>query len=177
MTIPLAIVSGMGIYYLIKQSRLLPLLIAIPYLVTALYTFDLYFNHSQKFWAEEYNFGYKEAMEVVNRYPGSRVIMTDVLGQPYIYYLFYSGYNPAKYQQMNHFTDGGIDVGRVDKIDNIEFRQFGAQDVLSYKDTVFVGMVGNIPDDFDFASSVIEEYTIVNYPDDQSLFRIIKTRK
>jgi len=177
MTIPLGIISGMGIFYLWNKNKLITMLVSLAYLLATFYTYDIYFNHSQKFLAKEYNFGYKQAMEVVNRYPGSRVIMTDVLGQPYIYYLFHSKYSPAKYQELNHFVDGGVDVGKVDRIDNVEFRQFSTQDVLTYKDTVFVGMVGNIPDDFDYSSPVIEEYKVVNYPDGSSLFRIIKTAK
>ena len=175
MTIPFAIISGMGMYYLWNKNKFLLPLLALPYLLTTVYIFDIYFNHSHKVMPKEYNFGYKQAMEVVNRYPDSRVIMTDVLGQPYIYYLFYSKYDPAKYQRLNHFIDGGLDVGKVERIDDVEFRQFSVQDVLSYKDTVFVGMVGNIPDNF--SSPVIEELRVVNYPDGSSLFRIIKTKK
>lgn len=177
MTIPLAVISGMGMYYLWSRARSVFVLASIPYLLTTIYTFDIYFNHSQKVWAKEYNYGYKQAMEVVNRYPGSRVIMTDVLGQPYIYYLFYSRYDPALYQQTDHFIDGGLDVGRVDRIGDVEFRQFSPQDVLSYKDTVFVGMVGNIPDDFDFSNPAVEEFRLINYPGGSSLFRIVKTKK
>ena len=177
MTIPLSIISGLGFFSLLNKNKYIATLIAVPYLLTVIYSYDLYFNHSQEGLAKEYNYGYRQAMEVVNKYPDSRVIMTDVLGQPYIYYLFYSRYDPGKYQSANHFTEGGVDVGKVDRIGNVEFRQFGPQDVLSYKDTVFVGMEGNIPKDFDFNNPVVEEHKEVNYPDDSNLFRIIKTRK
>lgn len=175
MTIPLAIVSGLGIYYMIKNSKLITLALAVPYLLTTVYTFDLYFNHSQQYWAKEFNYGYKQAMQVVNKYPGSRVIMTDVLGQPYIYYLFYSHYDPAKYQQQNHFISGGVDVGHVARIGNVEFRQFSVQDVKTYKNTVFIGTSGNVPDNFDFAGKEVQEYDAINYPDGSGLFRVIKT--
>jgi len=175
MTIPLAIVSGLGISFLWGKNKIVLVAASSIYLLATAYTFDVYFNHSQKVMAKEYNFGYRQAMEVVNRYPDSRVIITDVLGQPYIYYLFYSAYDPAIYQQQNHFIDGGVDVGKVDRIDKVEFRQFSIQDVLNYKDTVFVGMVGNIPDDFNFSNPIVEESKIVDYPDGSSLFRIIKT--
>jgi len=177
LTIPLAIVSAMGMLYLLQKNKYILLGLTLPYLITHLYTFDLYFLHSQKFLAPEYNYGYKQAMEVVNRYPNSRVLMTDVLGQPYIYYLFYSRYDPARYQKNNQFIEGGIDVGKVNSIDKIEFRQFSVQDILTYKDTVFIGTEGNIPNDFDTKNPVVEEHQIIDYPGGQNLFRIIKTKK
>ena len=176
MTIPLSIISGLGIFYFFKLSKPLFLVLVAIYFIAVLYIFDLYFVHTGPKIAGEFNYGYKQAIEFYKKYQGKKMIMTDVLGQPYIYYLFYTKYDPAKYQETDHFIDGGLDVGKVAQIDNIEFRQFSGSDVLNYKDTVFVGMEGNINNKFNLADPVIEEYRTVNYPDGSNLFRMIKTK-
>ncbi len=176
MTIPLSIISGLGMYYFWKLSKPVFIVVSIIYSITFLYIFDLYFVHAPAKIAFEFNYGYKQAIEFYNKYPGKRLVMTDVLGQPYIYYLFYTKYDPALYQKTDHFIDGGLDVGRVEKVGNAEFHQFSSSDVLTQKDTVFIGLEGNINNKFDFSSPVIQDYQTVNYPNGDNLFRMIKTK-
>ena len=176
MTIPLAMLSGFGMYYFLKSFKLFFVVALAIYIITFLYIFDLYFVHSKYKLSKEFNYGYKQAFDFYNKYAGKRLIMTDVLGQPYIYYLFYTKYDPAEYQKTDHFIDRGLDVGRVDKVGNAEFRQFSASDVLTQKDVVFVGLEGDINNKFNLSDPVIQEYQTVNYPDGSNLFRMIKTK-
>lgn len=177
MTLPLAMISGLGMYYLVSKLKLLSLPVVLAYILIFVYTFDIYFVHTPKLIAKEFNFGYKQAMEFVNQYPAAnKVVITDVLGQPYIYYLFYSKYDPATYQKQNNFVSGGVDVGSVGSIGKVEFHQFGVQDILTQKNTVFVGSVGNIPDNFDPANPVVENYRSVSTYNDSVVFRMVKTR-
>ncbi len=175
MAIPLSILSGFGIYYFFKLSKLLFVILAGIYFVAFLYIFDLYFVNAPLKIAKEFNYGYKQAMAFYNKYPGKRLIMSDVLGQPYIYYLFYTKYDPATYQKTDHFIDGGLDVGRVERVGNAEFRQFNSSDVITQKDTVFIGLEGDIGNKFNFSDPVVQDYQTVNYPDGSNLFRMIKT--
>ena len=178
MVIPLAMISSLGIYHLITKINYFIIPIAAIYLLVFIYTFDIYFLHAARVTAKEFNYGYKQAMEFVNKYPNAKkVIMTDVLGQPYIYYLFYTKYNPADYQKQNNFVSGGLDVGNVPSVGKAEFHQFNTQDLNTQKDTVFIGTVGNISNDFKLDSPIIEDYATINYPyDGSNLFRMIKTR-
>lgn len=175
-TIPLAIISGLGMYFFWKLSKSAFVIISLIYSVTFLYIFNLYFVNAPAIIASEFNYGYKQAIEFYNKYPGKRLVMTDVLGQPYIYYLFYTKYDPALYQKTDHFIDGGLDVGSVEKVGNAEFHQFSSSDVLTQKDTVFIGLEGNINNQFNLSSPVIQDYQTVNYPNGDNLFRMIKTK-
>ena len=102
--------------------------------------------------------------------------MTDVYGQPYIYYLFYTRFDPATYQKQNEFISGGLDVGRVSKVGKVEFHQFGLGDILTQPGTVFIGTVGNIQNEFDYTNPVVETFETISYPDGLAAFRIVKTK-
>lgn len=174
--VPLAIISGCGMYYLLNRSKLVFALVGTVYLLFTVYIFDLYFVHGKFVFPKEYLYGYRQAFQLINENPNSRVVFTDVLGQPYIYYLFYTKFNPSEYQKTNHFTDLGVDVGKVEQVGLAEFHQFGFGDISTYKNTIFVGMEGNIPNNTDFTNPVIDYYRSIKYPDGTEVFRVIKTK-
>ncbi len=174
--IPLAIISGIGLFYCLQKLKLFSLPLVALYFVVGLYTFDVYFFHSQTVFATEFNYGYKQVVQIIKENPTKRVVFTDVYGQPYIYYLFYTAYDPATYQANNSFIDGGLDVGKVDKVANVEFHQFGSSDLQTQKDTLFIGSEGNINNQFDIAGPGIDLFRQIETPDRKILFRVIKTK-
>lgn len=175
-TIPLSIIVGLGLFY--SFSKIKPLFIVISFLTifTTIYLFDLLFVHANFTYAKEFQFGYREAVQFINKYPKTNVIMTDVNGQPYIFYLFYSKFDPAAYQKMDNFISGGLDVGRVSRVGNVEFHQFGDGDLLTHKHTIFVGTIGNIKNEFDLHHQVVESYENITYPDGSVAYRVVKTK-
>jgi hypothetical protein len=67
-------------------------------------------------------YGYQQAAKyVINYGQNKQITFTDFYGQPYIYYLFYSRYNPANYQKQANLVTSSIDTGKILKIDNITF--------------------------------------------------------
>lgn len=178
MAIPLAIIIACGIYYSFKH---LPKFLSLAFLVAWLFNitlgYDYYFLHSSEKIAEEFNYGMRQAVEKIKTYPARKVVFTDVFGQPYIYYLFYSQYDPATYQKMNDFVEGGIDVGHVGRIDNIEFHQFNAAEVLNTPDALFIGSEGNINNDFNHNNPLVEYFGKIDSPDNKPVFRVVKTKK
>lgn len=176
MVIPLSILIGAGLYQLFQKKWLfIPL--AAAYLLTIALSLDIYFNHSDKELAQEFNYGHKKAVEVIERYPDSKVLFTDVYGQPYIYYLFYTQYPPSEYQSQVNFIQGGVDVGRVARLDKVSFQQFSVREIERFEDTVFVGSTGNIPDSFNKDQDFIEFYKEITLPDSTDVvFRVIKTK-
>lgn len=176
MIIPLAIISGLGMSVIVTNLKYYTLLVALPYLLITVYCFDLYYKHSQAVFATEFNFGYKQAMQVLKENPASKVIFTDVFGQPYIYYLFYTKYDPKTYQEKSHFTSGGLDVGKVGQVGNVEFHQFGNDELNREKDTLFIGSEGNINNQYDITGDNIELFKQIETPDKKIVFRIIKTK-
>src|SRR3989344_1895300 len=177
MTVPLAIIAALGFYYVWKNHRYIFLVLFFLYLHNIFLNLDLYFNHSRNFLAPSFNYGYKQAIERIKTYPASRVVMTDVYGQPYIYYLFYTKYDPATYQRDNNFISGGVDVGSVPSVGNVEFHQFGTTEISTQKNVLFIGNNVNIPDSFDYHQNNVEFFDQINLPDDLTpVFRIIKTK-
>lgn len=175
MVIPLAAISGLGLRYLLIHHRLFFLAAALIYVHTLVLDTDLYFNHNAKLLGEGFNAGHKQAIGLIKELGPDKVIFTDVYGQPYMYYLFYTAYDPAAYQAKNNFLSGGIDVGRVPSIDNIEFHQFSVDDINTSKNTLFVGTIGNITDTFNSTTPNIAYYDQINYPSGHPIFRVVKT--
>ncbi|TRZ53224.1 hypothetical protein D4R99_01250 [bacterium] len=177
MVVPLAIISGVGMYYCFGKFKLFLLPFLLLYFLISVYVFDVYFLHSQNVFAKEFNYGYKQAVQIIKDNPTKKVIFTDVLGQPYIYYVFYTAYDPATYQKNIDFISGGLDVGRVGRVGNVEFHQFSTDDIKTSKDTLFVGSIGNINDQVNFSIPNIVLYQQINTPDNFNvIFRVVKTK-
>ncbi|MFA5532026.1 MAG: glycosyltransferase family 39 protein [Candidatus Shapirobacteria bacterium] len=126
-SIPLVYFISLGIYAFFKKyhSLLLKIIIIFAYLISFIYYGDLYLNHMVKKTPTDFLYGYKNAIDYViqNKDRFNKVFITDYYGQPYIYYLFYSQYSPAIYQQQANLekSDLDIDTGKVKVIDNIQF--------------------------------------------------------
>lgn len=176
MTIPLAILLGLGYSYAFTKIKYIFYPVLGLTILIFVYFIDLLFIHANYTYAREFQYGYREAIKFANRFPESKVVMTDVYGQPYIFYLFYTRFDPASYQKIHNFESGGFDVGKVSKLDRVEFHQFSTGEFASQSNTVFIGTVGNVPEDYKFDVPEIEAHEDVLYPDGEFAFRLIKTK-
>lgn len=176
MIVPLSIISGSGFYYLISRQKIFSFVTIPLYLVCTVYIFDLYFYHSSSVFALEFNDGYKQAIEIIKENPTDKVVFTDVYGQPYIYYLFYTAYDPQKYQNENDFISGGLDVGRVGRVGNVEFHQFGNNELENQRGTLFIGTEGNISKNFDIASDNVALFKQIETKNKKIIFRAVITK-
>jgi len=177
MTIPLSIISGLGIFYCLKNFKYLSIPLIFLYALITVYVYDVYFFHSQTVFAKEFNYGYKQAVQIIKDNPTKKVVFTDVLGQPYIYYVFYTAYDPATYQNNIDFISGGFDVGRVGHVGNVEFHQFSIDDINTAKDVLFIGSIGNIPNQINFTSPNVDLYEQIDTPNYPGvIFRVVKTK-
>jgi len=121
MAIPLVYFSGFGLQFLFQKQKYLGLIVAIFSFLSLTYYSDLYFNHMINKSPKDWLYGYKESINFIQKKSYDNIYMTDFYGQPYIYYLFYSKYDPVRYQQKNSYQETGVDTGRVTNIDNIKF--------------------------------------------------------
>lgn len=176
MTIPLSIISGLGIFYAVKYFKYFSIPVIGFYALLTVYVFDVYFLHSQTVFAKEFNYGYKQVVQIIKENPAKKVVFTDVYGQPYIYYVFYTAYDPATYQKNNDFKSGGLDVGSVGQVGNVEFHQFSTSDMMTQSDTLFIGSEGNINKQFDITGPNVELFRQIDTPDNKIIFRVIKTK-
>jgi 4-amino-4-deoxy-L-arabinose transferase-like glycosyltransferase len=96
------IFEAAGVIFLlqkVKKERLLQFAILFLYLVNMTYYFHQYFIHVNTDYQKDWQYGYKEAVEYVQKYNNTEkhVIFSNKFEQPYIFYLFYTKYDPAKY--------------------------------------------------------------------------------
>jgi 4-amino-4-deoxy-L-arabinose transferase-like glycosyltransferase len=186
--IPFTILEGAGLYFLIVtlyRSRIGQLVlvgsIAVMIGIYGVYL-DSYFVHTPAQYSQGYLYGYKQSLLLANA--GNKdlwdsydkVVMTDTYGQPYIYYLFYSQYDPAKYQQQAKLDRNSVDVGSVKQIDNIEFRHIFWPGDRGTKNSLFIGTLEELPDQ---DVKPFAEYNLkgdVHFMDKQHAFRVVETK-
>jgi len=111
---PLIIISSGGLYYafiLLKKWRMTYL--AVTSLVIAFFFAQflyLYFSVLPKNSSHDWGGGYKEIVEYVeeNNEEYERIIVTGHYWNPYMYFLFYNKYDPAKFQRNGSISGFGI---------------------------------------------------------------------
>lgn len=125
LVIPLVIVSGLGIsQFFYKKIYLLPWLGAMMFFMGICW--DLYFIHSPHYSAIQWLYPYRQAMLTIKEQLPTyeKVIFTNKLGQPYIFWLFYGQVDPREYQGKAAMKDAGSDVGEVTQYGKFQFREF-----------------------------------------------------
>ncbi len=98
------IFSAYGLWYLIfKLSSIkyfLSVVLSILLFLNFFYYLHFYYSHYPLDWFGEWQYGYKEAVltaqQVANQY--DHILVTEALGRPYIYFLFYNKVNPEEYR-------------------------------------------------------------------------------
>ncbi len=187
MAIPLVIICSFGLSYLVSLIKLshykfyLYTIFYILYTCSLLYFLDSYFIHLPKHDSKLWEYGYKQIVETVTPIENSykKVVVQQSFAQPYIYFLFFNQYDPAKYQNENSFINSEykFDVGYVTRVGNIYFeaidwsRNRGDHGTLFVADTLRIPP-GDSTDDKEFR--LIKE---IKYLDGkQTAFRILEVK-
>lgn len=130
MIIPILIFTSYGTFHLlmnIKKFRwILAVGLATSFIFFLFFSWDFYYNHYPKKYESIYAWqgGYKELNNFIkeNYNSTSHFYITNKLGQPYIFTLFYLSFPPAQYQKQANLT--GLDeygFGQVEKFDKFTF--------------------------------------------------------
>jgi len=154
MVIPLMLVSAFGVHQIIevvKWKRLVWTGGICLYMMGFAYFLDAYFVHLPKLNSQYWEYGIKQAVEQILPIQSNykTIIFQQSYSQPYIYFLFYGKYDPAKFQGYiaNHFIESKFgDVGQVDALDNIQFKGIDWQVLRGTKGTLVVGDSERIPE-------------------------------
>lgn len=185
MIVPWVIIDAAGLVFILSYLRKLN--IKVFYIGSVLIGFlifsnfviflDRYFIHAPVEYSRYWLYGYKQVFnEIKDLSKYNKVVITDKMGQPYIYYLFYTKYPPEKFQKQAKLDQPTVDVGTVRNIDNIEFRNIYWPKDRAEKNSLFVGLTSELPD-----QDVIPfpEYRIVkdiNFLDAEPGFRIVEVK-
>ena len=96
-----------GIFYnlkfKLKAKWLMISLVSISVMVLMFYYLHIYYDHWQKNYSSQWQYGYKEAVKITENYYSSvnNIFVTEAAGRPYVYFLFYMKYDPDKYQKVS----------------------------------------------------------------------------
>lgn len=188
MVIPLAFILSVGfsnlIFFLKKINKIFAITIFIAFIYLYFFFFirflDLYFIHDPRSTSADRLYGYKQAVEyllsAINQ--KDKVIFTPKYGQPYIFYLFYSQYDPGKYQIQARLKENPYgDVGEVEKIDKIEFRKINFAQDRGIPNALLIGDEFELP-----ANDILQEDTHfaftreIKFLNGWTAFRIVETK-
>jgi hypothetical protein len=189
MVIPLTLISSFGLITVYEAAKNLFLrhkavgcyfsvFVVFGFIGSLVYFFDSYFIHLPIHNAKNWNYGYKEVVEkIVSIQNNYKVIyFQQSYDQPYIYFLFYTKYDPEKYQNqasLSYYL--GPDVGLVERLDNIRFTGWSWPYATGEKSTLIIGNSVAIPSDFN-----AKDYNLISeikYPDGfMTAFRIVETK-
>lgn len=187
MVVPLAIITAFGIWFLLEILRKWPAIfkwgtvfvLTGGFLFSFLFYLDQFFVHAPIAYSEDWLYGYKQVVEFIKDKVEDydQIVFTQKHGQPYIYWLFYTAYDPAKYQVQAKLVEGTEgDVGRVEKIDNLSFRNIYWPGDRFLKNSLFVGTEYEIPlgDIAEGESQLLKE---IKYLNGATAFRIVETAR
>jgi 4-amino-4-deoxy-L-arabinose transferase-like glycosyltransferase len=97
----LVIAYGMSHFLSLLKGNLIKKIFSISvlglFLLNFIFFIDAYFIHFNSQRVRFLHYGYKQVVELTNRYPYYNVVMKGPDNFPYIYFLFYNQYDPKKF--------------------------------------------------------------------------------
>ena len=89
------------------------------------YYLDLYFVHMNPEYSEFWQYGYKQAVAYTeaNKSKYQKVVVSTGLDKSYMFFLFYTKYDPVKYLAGGGTLSGSFAAETMSKFDKYEFRQ------------------------------------------------------
>lgn len=179
MVIPLILISGLGlgilwenIWRLSKSAKYLAFGALVCIIGISLVNFfDRYYIHLPKQYALEWEYGFSQAVSYIsqNQNKYQKIVITDRYDQPYILLLFYSKYDPAKYQTENKkMSDNKFGFSTISSFGKYEFRPIGKEEISKSKNTLFIGTNEEIGE-----NEVLLK--VINFPNGLPAFKIVGT--
>lgn len=155
MTVPLVVILALGLNSILDWIKDRKYRICYYFLLSTfsvvgfVYFLDAYFVHVPKHDSIYWEYGYKQIVETVTNIQSKykEVKVQQSFAQPYIYFLFYQKYDPAKYQRQAKLiaSEYKSDVGHVEKLDNICFCAIDWSVNRGESGTLFVADTVRIP--------------------------------
>ncbi len=177
MLIPFIIIMAQGLSLLITKYRLLFAVFALIYLVNYVYYLDAYFIHLPRHDSQYWEYGYKQIVEAVAPIQANykTIKVEQSYAQPYIYFLFFEKYDPAKYQKQAHLTESKYgDVGLVEKLDNIEFSAIDWSADMGHKGELIVADPFKMPPGDSSDPNRFKLIKEIRYLDGKTAFRVVE---
>lgn len=128
--------------------------IALPVIavISFVYYVHMYYGHTNYEYAKHWQYGYEQAVTYAQKhtYDYEKIVVSTKLEQPYIFFLFYTKFDPKTY----------ISTGKLDKY---EFRQINWNSEIPEGRVLYIGVPEEIPGD-----PLVE----IDYPSGETAIRI-----
>jgi hypothetical protein len=129
-----------------NRNRIVVLGVCLGYAVSISYYLHNYYVHYPRMYSNEWQYGYKQALEYVRNYdkPYTKVFMTESIGRAYMYTLFYTKYDPNEYlkQKKSYFDAAGF--YHVDSFDRYTF--FNVNPAMLEPSSMYIFPAGPVSD-------------------------------
>jgi len=128
--------------------------------VNFLYYLHGYYNHYPFEYSEQWQYGYKEAIQYVKSHEDKydQIIVTTELGRPYIYFLFYLKENPKIYRESAFFEREVFGFVKVNQFKKFIFSRSIMQKSSLLGRKLFIDVPRSIPDN----AKVLETFKSLN---------------
>lgn len=148
-SIPIIIIISLGLNYLLLSLANFKFIFAILFTGSFIYFLDSYFIHIPAHNSKLWDYGYKQIVENVMpiKENYTKITVQQSFAQPYIYFLYYTKYNPSLWQQNGKYIDSEFkgDVGYVTAFENVVFGPIDWSINRGDKGTLIVGDPVRIP--------------------------------
>ncbi len=116
------------------------------------------FFHYPKEYSGEWQYGYKESLEYVkgqqNNY--QKVYITEALGRPYVYALFYLKYSPQKFRQEANIYREALGFVHVRSFSNIYFEE--EIEKVNTQNSLYLAQPDSVP----VSGKILKEFKLLN---------------
>lgn len=152
--------SGISkIYHKIPLKKVALVAVITVVFLNFLYFYHNYFSHYSKEFSGEWQYGYKEAIAYVVGVQDSyeKVILTEELGRPYIYFLFHNKYDPKLFRKtakIERETLGFVHIRGFDKYVFVK----NTSSVTFVGNNLYLDVPGNIPSNV----RVLQSFKLLN---------------
>lgn len=174
----LPLVTAIGMYSALEYSKKFPfrkviiVFVALLFLLNIALYVDRYFVHFPKNEVESWGLGYKALYEKLEMdYPNKQIVISRPEYSPYIFFLFYSKYDPKRYvQTVERYPATEDGFVHVKKYDRFEFRDIDwSNDVKTGK--VLVAHPSEVPD---FVMTFQFKKSYVTVPNGKTMFVLVE---
>jgi hypothetical protein len=133
-------------------------LVTILFLLNFLYFWHNYTAHYPKEYSGEWQYGYKETVEYIRSVESNydTIVLTDNIGRPYIYLLFYEAYSPQKFWTSK---DASFDAAGFYNVYGFDKYRFTKDGIGSYKGHTLYILA---PKDVPVTAKVLKTFRLLN---------------
>ena len=181
LVLPLTIMLALGATFIWEKvglKRVFVFVFLSLYIANFIFFIEGYFVHMNVRSAKYWQYGYKQVVEKVTEVQKNyhQIIFVQSYDQPYIFFLFYQKYDPSLYQSKVHLvaSHNPLDVGFVEKLDNINFELIDWPSHRGRSGALFIGNTEQIPPVDSNDPNKFKLLDEIKYPNGEIVFRIVE---